>query len=359
MRLRNQRLAGKRFDAPVDAIRWLGAVQAQDYQGAKWALAQRTAGGRANNAFVDDAFNRGDILRTHVMRPTWHFVTPEDIRWMLRLTAPRVHSVMASYNRKLELDAAVLSRSHTIITTVLAGGKHLTRKEISSALANGGVMATSTRLAHLVMHAELEGLICSGALRGKQFTYALLDERVPAAPELTRDESLARLTKRYFESHGPATPQDYGWWSGLRMADVKTGIEMVSDQLVRETIDKSDYWLSPSAVRGKIPRPVMHLLPNYDEHLVAYRDHGPSFDPASLGPRGVREEALQVHVVTRNGFVVGGWQRTIRPDKVEIRTDLFVELSVIERKGLHASAAEYGRFLGLQVVIDGAALSPS
>jgi hypothetical protein len=171
-RLHNQSLDRPRFESPWEVVSWLGAVQAQDYAGAKSALGLRMK--RATDAAVEDAVNRGAILRTHVMRPTWHFVTPEDIHWMLELTAPRVRAVLAHYDRKLELTERLLSRCRWLMEAALRDGEPLTRAELAERLEREGVQARGQRLARIVMHAELDGLICSGPLRGKQFTYALM-----------------------------------------------------------------------------------------------------------------------------------------------------------------------------------------
>src|SRR5947207_2505805 len=222
-RLASQHLVKQTLETASEVVRLFGAVQAQDYSGAKWGIGQRTIG--ANDATIEKQFSDGAILRTHVLRPTWHFVVPADIRWMLALTAPRVKAAMAHYDRKLELDSPVLRRSQKVLTKALTGGKELTRTELAQALTKSGVRADGTqRLAHLVMHAELDGLICSGARRGKQFTYALLEERVAPAKKLSRDEALVELAHRYFTTRGPATPDDFAWWSGLTRTDAKRAV---------------------------------------------------------------------------------------------------------------------------------------
>src|SRR5262245_302167 len=208
-RLRNQRLIGKPFATPEEVVGWLGAVQAQDYAGAKWAVAQRTAG--CSDADVEQACRDGRILRTHVLRPTWHLVLPEDIRWMLALSAPRIRAAMAFYDRRLGLTDAVCARSAAALAAALRGGNHLTRGELARVLAAAGIPAAGQRLGHLMVRAEIDGVICSGATRGKQSTYALLDERAPAAKPRGRDDALAELAGRYFASHGPALPQDFAW----------------------------------------------------------------------------------------------------------------------------------------------------
>ena len=270
-RLYNQRVSSTTFTKPEQVVQWLGAVQAQDYPGAKWALALRLRG--ASHAVIERAFACGTILRTHVMRPTWHFVTPADIRWMLALTAPRVRAATASYDRKLGIDAALINRSNKAIARALAGGVHLTRQELKAALRAAGIAADSVqRLAHLVMHAELDAVICSGALRGKQFTYALFDDRVRAPKALSHDEAIAELTLRYFTSHGPAQMQDFVWWSGLKTADVRAGLEMCRRDLADEVVDGKRYWFAPLQRALVTPARSAYLLPTYDEYLIAYKE---------------------------------------------------------------------------------------
>ena len=222
-RLAGQFLTTDGPTTPVDVVQILGAVQSQDYAGAKWALAQRVRG--VTDAAIEATVDAGDILRTHVLRPTWHFVTPADIRWMLALTAPRVRAKMAGPNRRLELDRAFVRRSIGVFEKALAGGRSLTRQELSAELqrARLGVI-TGQRLGHLMMEAELDAVVCSGPRRGRQFTYALLEERAPAAPTRSSEEALHDLTRRYFTTRGPATPHDFTWWSGLTVADAKRGI---------------------------------------------------------------------------------------------------------------------------------------
>src|SRR5579884_4270870 len=233
------------FDTPEAVVQWLGAVQAQDYGAAKWAVGLRLPG--ATDDDIEQAMADGAILRTHILRPTWHFVSPADIRWLLALTAPRVHAANAPWYRKLELDDAIVKQSNDALTNALQGGKQLTRDELASALQQAGIATEGEqRVSNIMMRAELDGVICSGARRGKQFTYALLAERAPQARALDRDKALAELTLRYFSSHGPATAQDFVWWSGLTIVDAKAGLAMATSYLQQETINGQTYWFSPS-----------------------------------------------------------------------------------------------------------------
>ncbi len=277
LRLRNQRLSGARFSQPEQVVAWLGAVQAQEYADSKWALALRMR--RTSEAAIERALSSGAILRTHVLRPTWHFVAAADIRWMLALTGPRVSARMSPYNRTLELDADEFRRSRKVIVRSLRGGRQLTRQELKAALQKAGIRTDGVqRLAHIVMQAELDAVICSGARRDNQFTYALLDERVPASPTMSRDDALAELTRRYFRSHGPAQVSDFVWWSGLTTGDARSGLEMVERDLNREVIDGKTYWLSRAAAGEE--EPSAYLLGLYDEYLIAYKDRSAALDRA-------------------------------------------------------------------------------
>lgn len=339
-RLDNHKLSSSEFKKPVDVVRWLGAVQAQDYNGAKWALALRMRA--ATDAAVEEAFNAGQILRTHLMRPTWHFVAPDDIRWLLQLTAPRVDARCGSGYRKYELDNATLKRSNKVLAKALQGGKHLTRSALKKVLNRSGIAADDTvRMAHILVRAELDGVVCSGPRLGKQFTYALLEERVPATKSLTRDESLAKLTQRYFASHGPATLQDFVWWSGLNVADARQGVELIDRHLRQELINEKVY-LTPRSVKAPKPMYSAHLLPAYDEYTVAYKDRQ-SIYLRTNGKPSITSWGLLGPIVILDGRVVGTWKRT--NDKVAL--NLSPNLKEPERLAVTRATDRYATFLML------------
>jgi hypothetical protein len=305
-RLAAQFLTTRGLASASDVVRTLGAVQAQDYAGAKWALGQRVRG--ATDASVEREMTEGRLIRTHVLRPTWHFVPPEDLRWMLALTASRITRVMASYNKELDLDARTLARGTAAIARALEGGKHLTRPELATVLGRARVgPAKGQRLARLVMQAELGAVICSGPRRGNQFTYALIDERAPRSTTLDRDEALATLARRYFTTRGPASAHDFAWWSGLTVADARHAVALIAGELERATYNDRDMWFVESAPPRA--RAVAHLLPNYDEYFIGYKDR------SAIGRRTcdvglvTGGNALIAHVVTVNGELVGGWKR--------------------------------------------------
>ncbi len=347
-RLHNQLITQRTFEKPGDVVQWLGAVQAQDYAAAKWAVGLRLQGVTSDD--IEQACAGGAILRTHLMRPTWHFVSPADIRWMLALTAPRVNAANATWYRKLELDDAVFTRSNTVLAKALQGGEQLTRPELVSVLQQGGIATDELlRFTYIMMRAELDGIVCSGARRGKQFTYALLDERAPQARTFDRDEALAEFARRYFTGHGPATLQDFVWWSGLTVADARAGLEMVTSQLMYEVVDGQTYWLSQYAPLAKDISQAAYLLPNFDEYIVGYTDRSAVFDASrtkKLDPRG---NILFSHTMVLDGRVVGTWKRTMKKDAVIITPSLFTPLNEAETRAFAAAANRYGAFLAMSV----------
>src|SRR5215207_5968661 len=298
-RLHNQCLLENKLATPDDVVSWLGAVQAQDYAGAKWALGQRMKD--ATDKTLEQAFNEGRILRTHLLRPTWHFVTPDDIRWMLELTAPRVRALMAYMDRQVELDRTIFKKSNALLTKTLQGGQELTRAELATAFQKARIPAEGLRLGHLMMHAELDGVVCSGPRRGKQFTYALLEERVAPFKPLKREEALAELVKRYFLTRGPATLQDFTWWSGLTMADARNGIEMVKSQFVSEMINNQTYWFRETKLPGREKSPSAYLLPNYDEYFIGFKDRSAIGEVAQRAGIKKDDPAFIAHVIILDG----------------------------------------------------------
>ena len=343
-RLANQHLITPSMENASDVVRLLGAVQAQDYPAAKWGLAQRTRA--ATDANVEKEISDGSILRTHVLRPTWHFVAPEDIRWMLALTAPRVKAILSHYDRKLGLDAVVLRRSHAALTKALRNRKHLTRTELALVLTKAGIRADDTqRLARLVMHAELDGLVCNGPRRGKQFTYALLDERVPPGKKLERDIALHALAARYFSTRGPATEADFAWWSGLTKTDAKFAVRDLEPSLESAVIGGRRYWFPPTAPFARRKSSVARLLPNFDEYFIGLKDRSAMLTKLTSAGFQDRFGFLGGHAITIDGQIVGKWQRTVADKTVIVGLELFTRLSTTEQHAVEVEASRFAAFL--------------
>ena len=350
LRLRNQRLTAGAFRDPADVVAWLGAVQSQDYAGAKWGVALRTRG--LTSAAFDRAFDEGRILRTHVMRPTWHFVPRNDIRWMLTLTAPRIFSTMRSYFRKLELDPKLIARSQAVFVRELAGGKALTRAELAAALSRARTVASGQRLAGIVFHAELDRIICSGPLRGKQFTYMLVDERAPDAVALDREAALAELTRRYFRSHGPATIRDFVWWSGLTVKEAREGVESIGKSILEEKVGDLTYWIMPSKTEAPSGKGSLYLLPNYDEYLIAYKDRGKiaRLPVTKDAPRGFE---VYAHFLVVDGKFAGTWRREQKAGAVRISTTPFEPFTRVHARVLAEQTDRMAAFLSIPAILDG------
>lgn len=348
-RLFNQHISQHSFENPADVVAWLVASQAQDYAGAKWALGLRMRD--ATDIDIEQAFQEGSILRTHVMRPTWHFVAPADIHWLLALTAARVKAVSAYQYRQLALDQTTLTRSNDALARALQGGRQLTRDELRHVLQEAGIAVEEVlRLTYLVMHAELEGIICSGPRRGKQFTYMLLAERAPQARTLEHDEALAELSRRYFMSRGPATVQDFAKWSGLTITESKRGLEMVKYHFELEVVDGQSYWLSPSAAPPMDESPTAYFLSIYDEYISSYKDRS-AIGSESLGAQLRAMGNDLSYLVVVDGRIVGTWKRTLKKGAVVIKTNILTPLTGAENRAVAAAADQYGAFLGLSVVM--------
>jgi hypothetical protein len=343
-RLHTQRLAGPKFATPAEVVAWFGAVQAQDYLPALWALGLRVAG--ATEATVEQAIADRQLVRTWPIRNTVHFVTPADIRWMLQLSAPRALRDTPRL-RQLELDDAVFARSRKVVAGALADGQPMPRPALRQALDDAGISTAGQRGIHILGRLAQEGLICVGPRQGKQQTFVLIDAWLPPVRELSREEALAELAWRYFRGHGPATIADYIWWSGLAAAEARAGLEMAAPRLAQETIGGVVYWFDPSApAGGELPSPVVHLLPFLDEYLVAYKDRSAALRPA-LNALVESGNVIFHQPIIVDGQVAGIWTRRLKRGTAAITATLLRPWEQAEGEALVAAAERYGAFLGL------------
>ncbi|NCD70167.1 winged helix DNA-binding domain-containing protein [Mucilaginibacter agri] len=336
----NQQLIDPHFTTVEKLVSWMGCIQSQEFASAKWAIANRVKG--ITDDTIEKAFNKGTILRTHVLRPTWHFVAPEDIRWMLKLTSPKIKAMSKGLHKRLSIDETILKKSKTIITAALNGGKHLTREQLLPFLNEKKINTDDIRLGFLLMDAELDGLICSGPKHGKQFTYALMDERVVAVNDIDREEAIGKLAKTYFKSRGPATIYDFAWWSGLGLPDCKIGIELNKAHLANEVVNGQAYWFSPIAPTAK-PIKSVQLLPAFDEYTIAYKYRSDVLpvDCVKLTGNGIFKSLIVV-----NGQVAGTWNRTITKSEVNIQLIPVKPISKWAAKLILRAAKDYGKYLG-------------
>jgi hypothetical protein len=340
-RLHSQHLAKPRL-SPAKVVAAFGAMQAQEYTHAKWAVGIRCAG--ATDAVIERAIADGEILRTHPMRMTHHFVAPADIRWLLALLGPRMKQRAAPRWKELGLDDKTIGKSQTVIARALEGGKQLTRPELLPIFKSAGVPTEGQRMPHLLGRAEIDGLICSGARKGKQITFALLEDRVPKQKPLTREASLAELAKRYFTTRGPATLQDFMWWSGITAADAKAAVALADPHVVAESIGGTTYWLGAKAIAARMPAQA-YVLPMYDEYAVAYRDRS-AIGSAPAKPKSFGEATLLTSIVVIGGEVVGTWSRVLGK-QVAIKLSPWRRLAPREQSTVAAACERYAQFVGL------------
>lgn len=348
-RLLSQQIARPVFKCPRDVVARLGAVQAQDYLGALWAVGLRTPG--ATEGTIEQALAEKTIVRTWPMRGTIHFMAAADVRWMLELLAPRVVRRSAARYKQLGLDETIIAASAKVLARELQGGKQLPRNELYELLERAKIATDSSRGLHILGRLAHDGLLCFGARAGKQPTFALLDEWAPGAKSLPAEEALATLAERYFTGHGPATMRDFMWWSGLTTKEAKAGLAAVAAQLGREIIDGQEYYFAPDLPAAPAEAGDAFLLPPFDEFLVAYRDRGAALDTqynALVVPGG---NGIFNPIIVIGGRVVGTWKRAFKKDSVEMTFSPFTAFSEAQASAIAAAAARYGRFLGKAAVI--------
>ena len=348
LRLINQQIAVSKYKTAKDVVAYMGAMQAQDFNMAKWAIGIRLPA--TTEKQIDAAINKGEIIRTHLLRPTWHLVSSDDIHWMLDLTAPQIRRVIKPRDKDLNLTEAIYSKAFAIIEKKLGGGIHLSREELITEFVRADIAVDNNRASHLFLRAEIDGIICSGKIKANKQTYALLHERIPKTQTLKRDEALAQLALRYFRSHCPATLQDFVWWSGLSVSESNRALEMVKSDFVSETIGNQTYWFPNSFAVSQIATDKIHLVPAYDEFLISYKDRTASL-PFKDNIKAVSNNGIFRPVIVHNGQVIGIWKRTIQKDKIIVETSFFQPYNKPIRDLIEKEAMAVGSFLDKKAVI--------
>ena len=348
-RLASQQIAGTKFTSPKDIVTWMGAMQAQDFAMSKWAVGVRLP--NSTEKMIEAALDQGEIIRTHVLRPTWHLVSADDLRWMLELTAPHIKAGMKSRNADLGLTDAILTKSLKLIEKTLRDGNHSTREELIAVLNRANIDTNENRASHIFMEAELERLICSGASKSGKQTFSLLDERVPATRSLSRDEALASLAKRYFTSHGPATLDDFDWWSGLSIGDARRALDMVKSDVASEVVEGRTYWFDRVNFKTKESA---FLLPAFDEFIISYKDRSATLT-SERHKQAVSSNGVFYPAMVVNGATVGLWKRAVKKEKVVLELGYFTKPQPSLQKLIETASVRYGEFLGKNVEISSAA----
>jgi hypothetical protein len=348
LRLYSQHISRDHFKKPEDVVQWLGAVQAQDYQGAKWSIGLRITG--LNEADVEKAISNKSIIRTWPMRGTLHFIAADDARWMLRLLTPRIISGMSGRNRQLELDEKILAKSRDILLKNMEGGKQLMRSEVYDILEKNGIATTGQRGIHVINYLAQTQLLCHGFHNEKQPTYVLLDDWIPNSKSIDGEEALAEIAYRYFTSHGPATLQDFVWWTGLKLSDARTGLNANISRLVKYEINGATFWSAPD-LPDKVPSKTVHLLPGFDEFMLGYTDRTLMVDKKEYPKIVPGNNGMFMPTIVINGKVEGLWKRTFKKDKVQINIIPFGKLSKENLHKIAIAAKRFGKYLGREIIL--------
>ncbi len=348
-RLVSQKLYKSTQCSPQEIVRHLGAMQAQDYAMAKWAIGSRCD---SSEKTIEEAINSAKIIRTHILRPTWHFVASDDIYWMLDLSAPQVKRFTTSAAKKYGYDDKKLDQANAKIEKLLYGNIHLTRDEIMQELNIKKTSSDDFLSAAIMMNAELDGLVCNGKMKGKQITYALLEERVvKPKTKLTKEEALAKLTKRYFESHGPATLLDFSWWSGFSATSCKLAINAIELQLNSVEIENQKYWFGNNSSTADNFRESVHFLPAFDEILISYKTREASI-LLEHQSKAFTNNGIFKPIILENGKVIGTWKRTIKKDYTKVETNFFNETESHKKAILFEGIKAFENYLETKIVIE-------
>ena len=331
-------------------VRWMTAVQAQDFLSSLWAIGIRVK--NAHETDIEEAIADKSIVRTWLLRGTLHFVSSQDIKWILDLISPRIIKSNANFLEKnLQLDNNVFKKSREAIINALKGEHHLTRKDIYNELKSADISISNLRGIHILHRLALEGVICFGPRDGKQHTFVLLDEWIPKSNIMSRDNALGELALRYFSSHGPSTIQDFKWWSGLSDSEARIGLDKNKSKLISEDINNQTYWFSSYMQNTDNLYPISQLLPDFDEYIVGYKDRSHLVNGISNNKMELNEFIFNPTIIV-NGEIVGTWKRIFKSGTVNMVLNRYKSLNNEENKAIKKAAAEYGNFVGMPVSIE-------
>jgi hypothetical protein len=343
LRLITQQIAGTKLKTEKELVYWLCAIQAQDFPMSKWAVGTRLPDSTEKS--VEMAIDSGEIIRTHVLRPTWHLVSAEDIYWMLELSAPQIKTAARSRDRELELTEEAFSHCNTLLEKWLRDSNFKPREELTKLLADAGFSNDNNRVSHILMRAEIEGIIGSGTIKGGKQTYALLAERVPVKKLMKHDEAAAELARRYFTSHGPATMPDFAWWSGLPVKECRQAIEAIKHDFLAEVVDGETYYFHPALSVPNTENEAVYLLPAYDELIISYKNREATLTYENH-LKTVSNNGFFRPAIVHNSQVIGIWKRSINKEKVILETEYFGNPGKTIQKQVEKEFEKYVQFLG-------------
>lgn len=343
LRTHTHQLAEQAFSDARELVSYMGAVQGQDLEMCKWAVGMRLK--QPSLALVREAMDSGKIIRTHILRPTWHLVAPEDIRWMLSLCGARLRAAyMNSWGKHYGVDEKTYSQFRDSAAKVLTGGDGLTMQELTAELNNLGYGWNVDQVKTMLCLGEVDGLVCNGREKGRKHTYTLLDERVPATAGIPKDEALSLLAHRYFRSHSPASKDDFIWWSGLTGTEAKAAIGSIEADLIADRYEGQKLYVHRSCVGNGLPDDEVHLLPPYDEYLISYKNRAHVLDPKHSA-KAHNNYGIFHPVISYKGKIVGNWKKITKKGGVEISTTFFNKTGLPGKRKLQAAIDRYVGFL--------------
>ncbi|WP_040952429.1 winged helix DNA-binding domain-containing protein [Gorillibacterium massiliense] len=350
-RLRRQHLAGSVLDKPEQIVRSLGAMQAQDYHQAVWAVGSRMGNVNRGLSDVINAIAEGKIILSWSLRGTIHLMAAEDAGWMIKLSGQRIANSGKRRLAELELDDGTLERCRTILYKALAGGQRVDRPSLMQRLEQEGISTAGQRGYHILWHSAYEGLICFGPVIVKQQSFVLVEEWVKERRELSREESLVELARRYYSSHGPATVQDFAWWSGMTLTDARTGLDGAKRELAVETVGGCEYWRAKELCSEASSEQSVYLLAGFDEYLLGYKDRSAVLAPENAPQVAPGNNGIFLPLMVReDGQVMGTWKRMVKKKGLEVELNPFTPIDGYQ-KDLAAKAAEdYAAFMGLPLL---------
>lgn len=342
IRLHSQQLINPIFESPKELVAYMGAIQAQEYTMARWAVGIRLKTG--NLSTVDEALRKGEILRTHVMRPTWHFIAAEDIRWMLKLSGKRIIAANDSYAKGhcQDISSETYGRAFRLLEKLLEGNNHQTKQELEEAFRAEGFETDDRQINRFFTRAEAEGLICSGADKGNKPTYALLEERVPPVKELSKEEALAKLARNYFRSHSPASLNDFIWWSGLTASEAKLALNLIAEELTTGCFADRELFLHNSCQEAE-HTDILHLLPSFDEYLISYKDRTDVLD-IQHHPKAFNTFGTFHPVILYKGKIIGNWKKITRKNGPVVEMNWFEKNQKVKKELLQQGEEKFKSF---------------
>jgi hypothetical protein len=338
-RMNNQQIVNSRFDKPVDLVKWMGAIQAQDFFGSLWSIGMRLNRSLTESQ-VENAISERSIVRTWPMRGTLHFVHSTDVHWMLKYLTPRVFTRFESILKKEGIDLKIRTKAKKIWEKTLAGENLLTRDEMYAALEKSKISTSGTRGLHLLAVAAQERLICFGPRKGKQQTFTLLEEWIPSPSIPPKEEAMSILAARYIKSHGPVMIEDFAWWAGLTKSEASSAFESVRKKFEQKSLNGKTFWFDASAEVVK-PKTSAFLLPTYDEYGIAYKNR----DEILLAEEHRMLDGRFTSAIMMNGKMIGTWRRTIEKGTVTIETKPFQKFNAGQIKAISAEGKNFAKFI--------------